>query len=222
MKLLHLMKGVCLLTIATLVSCGRSGSSTEDCMIFGEVPGLYADYQAQRDKIEESADKSVTDFKKASAQIDELKAKYEAKIEEAAMSLNGKAVEVEPGDDFKVLQPINLTFKNIINLNSVFDVNGEIEAVRDVSIDVTEPWLKSHDVQYLFLPLLLIGCDENGAEVTKDRIGCFSKCFKVVDGKVVLPAGSKAELQTVSYNKNSYEDYVKVKTVKLSLDVSKM
>lgn len=223
MKLYHLMAGMCLLAIATLSSCGNSGSSTENCMIFGEVPGIYADYLAQRDKISEPAQNSESDFKKASSKIDELKEQTCAKIEEAAKKFDNQPIQIEQSEDFKIVKPVSLSFKEFANsVNAVFNVNGEVEAAKDVVIEVSEEWLKSHNVEYLYLPLLMVGCDEQGAEVTKDRIGCFSKCFKIVDGKVVLPSGTKAELQTVAYNKNSYDDYKKVKTVKLSLDTSKM
>lgn len=223
MKLYHLMAGMCLLAIATLTSCGSSGSSTESCLIFGEVPSLYADYQARCDKIKESAQKSETDYKKASTQLDELKEQYRTEIEEAGKKLDGQPIEIVTGEDLNVVNPLSLSFKEFGNgVNAVFKVNGEVEAAKDVTIEAPESWLKSHDVTYLSIPLLLVGYDEQGAEVTKDRIGCFNKCFKIVDGKVVLPSGSKAELQTVTYNKNSYDDYIKVKTVKLSLDTSKM
>lgn len=226
MKLNHLIAGMGLLVVATLVSCGGSGgsggNSSENCMLFGEVPGLYADYQTQRDKIEESAQKSEADYKKATTQIDELQEEYRVKIEEAAKKLAGQPVEIAPGEDFKVVKPVSLSFKEFANgINAMFTVAGEVEAAKDVTVDVTESWLKSHDVQYLQLPLMLIGCDEQGAEVTRARIGYF-KGFKVMDGKVVLPAGTKAELQPVPYNDNDYESYVKVKSVKLGLDTSKL
>lgn len=223
MKLYHLMAGMCLLAIATLTSCGSSGSSSESCLIFGEIPGLYADYQAQRDKIEESAKESEVSYKKASAQIDELKEEYCAKIEEASKKLDGKPIEIAQGEDFKVVKPISLSLKEFGNsVKFIFKVNGEVEAAKDVAIEVSESWLRSHDVEYLYLPLMMVGCDEQGVEVTKERIGCFNKCFKIVDGKVVLPSGTKAELETVAYNNNNYDDYIKVKTVKLALDTSRL
>lgn len=222
MKINYLIAGVSLLAAAILASCGGSGSSTESCMIFGDVPGIYADYQTQRDKIEESAQKSESDYKKASAQIDELKEQYRAKIEEAGKKLDGQPIEIASGEDFKVVKPISLSFKEFANnLNAAFTVDGEIETAKNITIEVSESWLKSHDVQYLYMPLLLIGCDEQGTEVTSARIGTF-KGFQVIDGKLVLPAGIKAELQTVAYNKNDYDDYIKVRSVKLALDTSKL
>lgn len=62
-----------LLGVVALTACSGGGSSSENCLVFGEVPAIYADYQAQRDKIEESAQKSEASYKKASSQIDELK-----------------------------------------------------------------------------------------------------------------------------------------------------
>lgn len=222
MKINYLIAGVSLLAAAILASCGGSGSSTESCMIFGDVPGIYADYQTQRDKIEESAQKSESDYKKASAQIDELKEQYRAKIEEAGKKLDGQPIEIASGEDFKVVKPISLSFKEFANnLNAAFTVDGEIETAKNITIEVSESWLKSHDVQYLYVPLLLIGCDEQGTEVTSARIGFF-KGLQVVDGKLVLPAGIKAELQTVAYNKNDYDDYIKVRSIKLALDTSRL
>ena len=222
MKFYHLVAGLCLLAAGALTSCGGSGSSAKNCLIFGEVPSIYADYQAQRDKIEESAQKSKADYQKASGQLDKLKEQYRAKIEEAAKNLDGRPIEIKSGEDFNVVNPVSLSFKEFGNsVNAVFIVNGEVEAAGNVAIDVTESWLKSHNVEYIFVPLVIIGCDEQGAEVTKDRIGCF-KGFSVVDGKLVLPSGTKAELQTVAYNKNSFDNYKKVKTLKLSLDTSKL
>lgn len=222
MKINYLIAGISLLAAATFASCGGSDPSAESCMIFGDVPGIYSDYQTQCDKIEQSADKSETDYKKVSAQIDELKEQYRAKIEEAGVKLAGQPIEIASGEDFKVVKPISLSFKEFANnLNAVFTVDGEIETAKDITVEVSESWLKSHDVQYLYMPLLLIGCDEQGADVTSVRIGSF-KGFQVVDGKLVLPAGIKAELQTVAYNKNDYDNYVKVKSVKLALDTSKL
>lgn len=202
-----------------MVSCGGStGSSSKNCPIFGEVPSLYADYQAQRDKIEGSE----SNYKKTAAQIDELKEQYRAKIEEAGKKLDGQPIEIASGEDFKVVKPISLSFKEFANnVNSVYVVDGEVETAKDVNIEVSESWLKSHDVQYLYVPLLLIGCDDQGVEVTSARIGSF-KGLQIIDGKLVLPTGIKAELQTVAYNKNAYDNYVKVKSVKLTLDTSKL
>lgn len=222
MRINYFIAGVCLLAIGALSSCGGSGSSTDSCLIFGEVPGLYADYQTQCDKIEQSAQNSEADYKKASARIDELTEEYRAKIEEAGKKLDGRPIEVAPGDDFRIVTPLSLTFKEFANnLNAVFTVNGEVEAARDITIEVSESWLKSHDVQYLWLPLMLVGCDGQGVEVTAARIGSF-KGFQVVDDKLVLPAGTKAELQTVPYNHNDYDDYILVKSVKPALDTSKL
>ncbi len=221
MKLYHLITSMSVLAITTLTSCGSSSSSTDNCLIFGEVPGIYADYQAQREKIEDSAKKSESGYKQASARLDELKEQYRAKIEEAGKKLDGQPIEIVPGEDFTIVSPLSLSFKEFANgVNSVFNVNGEVEAAKDVAIEVTESWLRSHNIEYLYVPLLIVGYDEQGEEVTKDRIGCF-KGFTVVDGKVVLPSGTKAELQTVAIN-NKYDDYIKVKTIKLALDTSKM
>lgn len=222
MKINHLIAGISLLATAVIASCGSSSSSTEKCLIFGEVPNIYADYQTHRDKIEAEIVDSKLDYKKGSAQIDEMKEKYRAKIEEAGKKLDGQTIELTPVEDFKVVKPISISFKEFANnVNAVFTVGGEVETAKDVTIDVTESWLKSHDVEYLYVPLLMVGCDEQGVEVTKDRIGYF-KGFKVIDSKVVLPAGTKAELETVAYNKNDYESYTKVKSVKLALDTSKI
>lgn len=222
MKINYLIAGISLLAAAILASCGGSGSSAESCMIFGDVPGIYADYQTQRDKIEESAQKSESDYKKASAQIDELKEQYRAKIEEAGKRLDGQPIEITPSEDFKVAKPISISFKEFANnLNAAFTVDGEIEVAKNITIEVSESWLKSHDVQYLYMPLLLLGCDEQGTEVTSARIGVF-KGFQVIDGKLVLPDGIKAELQTVAYNTNDYDNYIKVRSVKLALDTSKL
>ena len=190
--------------------------------MFGEVPAIYADYEAQRDKIEESAQKSEADYKKASAQIDELTEQYRAKIEEAGRKLDGQPIEITLGEDFKVVSPVSLSFKEFANsVRSMYDVKGEIETAKDITLEVTESWLKSHDVQYLMLPLMLIGCDEQGAEVTSARIG-YLKGFNVADGKLVLPAGTKAELETVPYGDNDYDDYILVKSVRLALDTKKL
>lgn len=220
------MTMMALLGVFALSGCSGSGSGSssdsENCPIFGEVPGLYAEYQAQRDKLSENAMDSESDYKEASAKAEELKEEYRAKIEEAGKKLDGKPVEIVPSEDFKVVKPVSLSFKEFANnVNAMFNVDGEIETARDVTVEVSESWLKSHDVDYLNLPLMLVGCDEQGADVTGARIGSF-KGFKVIDGKIVLPAGTKAELQPVPYSDNDYDNYVKVKTVKLSLDTSKL
>lgn len=209
------------LGVFALSACS-GGASTENCPVFGEVPGIYADYQAKCDKINESALNSEGDYRKASAQKDELKEQYRSKIEEAGKKLAGKPIEIAPGEDFKVVKPISLSFKEFANsVNAMFNVDGEVVTAKDVVMEVSNSWLNSHDVNYLMLPLLLIGCDENGAEVTSARIGTFEG-FKVVDGKLILPAGTKAELQPVPYGDNDYDSYIKVKTVKLALDTSKL
>lgn len=211
-----------LLGVVAMTACSGGSAPSENCLVFGEVPAIYADYEAQRDKIEESAQKNEADYKKASAQIDELTEQYRAKIEEAGKKLDGQPIEITPGEDFKVVSPVSLSFKEFANsVRSVYDVKGEIETAKDITFEVTESWLKSHDVQYLMLPLMLIGCDEQGAEVTSARIGVF-KGFKVVDGKLVLPADTKAELATVPYNNNDYDNYIRVKSIKAALDTKQL
>lgn len=213
---------IALMGAFALSACSGGGSSTEECMIFGEVPGVYAEYQTQRDKLEEAAQQSEGDYKEASAKIEELKEQYRAKIEEAGKKLDGKPIEIAADEDFKVVKPVSLSFKEFANsVNAMFTVDGEVEVARDIMIDVSESWLASHDVNYLVMPLMLIGCDDQGAEVTSARIGSF-KGFKVVDGKVVLPAGTKATLESVPYSDNDYDNYVKVKSVKLALDKSRL
>lgn len=211
-----------LLGVVVMTACSGGNAPSENCLVFGEVPAIYADYEAQRDKIEESAQKSEADYKKASAQIDELTEQYRAKIEEAGRKLDGQPIEITLGEDFKVVSPVSLSFKEFANsVRSMYDVKGEIETAKDITLEVTESWLKSHDVQYLMLPLMLIGCDEQGAEVTSARIG-YLKGFNVADGKLVLPAGTKAELETVPYGDNDYDDYIRVKSVRLALDTTKL
>ncbi|MDE6560084.1 MAG: hypothetical protein K2K75_01740 [Muribaculaceae bacterium] len=125
MKLNHLIAGISLLATAVIASCGSSSSSTENCLVFGEVPYLYANYQVQRDKIDAEIMDSKIDYKKGSAQIDELKEKYRSKIEEAGKKLDGQTIEMTPVEDFKVVEPISISFKEFANnVNAVFAVGG--------------------------------------------------------------------------------------------------
>lgn len=115
----------------SLHSIGR----TDSAAVVGEVPAIYADYQAQRDKIEESAQKSEASYKKASSQIDELKEQYRARIEEAGKKLDGQPIEISTGADFKVVSPVSLSFKEFANsVNSMYDV----KAIYDDAKDYTE------------------------------------------------------------------------------------
>lgn len=208
--------------VFALTACSGGGTTSQTCMVFGEVPGIYADYEAQRDEIEESAQGTESAAQAALAKLEELEEQYRAKIEEAGMKLNGQPIEIVTTEDFIVAQPISLSFKEFANgLNSAYDVTGEIEVAKDITLDASESWLKSHDVTYISLPLLLVGCDEQGAEVTSARIGVF-KGLKEVDGKLILPAGTKAILETTYYNKNEYDNYIQVKSVKLVLDTKQL
>lgn len=201
-----------------LSACSGSGAGTsnsgssKECKIFGEVPAIYAEYESEKDKLQGEEG--------SNEKIEVLKEEYKAKIEEAGKKLDGQPIEISGSENFNVEKPLTLSFKEFANnLNAMFNVDGRIVTVKEIPFEVTESWLNSHDLEYVYLPVMLAGFDDQGVEVTTARIGTI-KGLQVKEGKPVLPSGAAVELQPVSYSVNDYDKYAKVATVRIVIDES--
>lgn len=194
------------ITLPMLASCS-GGSSTP---LFGSLAGEYAKYAEKKAEIEKKAESITSEEEKAKLlkEAKEMQEEWSVKIEDAAKSLDGKSVEVEAGD-FKVTEPISLTFEDFYNksdLKPIFKANGKAEAANEIN---TGNYVLPNRI------VNIVGYDAEGQKLYSNEIGTVAVTNR--DGKGIIAAGTPVELTSVRYSDKYVKEYLKATTLKLEL-----
>lgn len=195
-----------------LLSCsGGSGSSSES-PLFGSLPGVYAKFQTEKDKIKEEAKNIKSEAEKAELikKSEKMEEKWSAKIEESAKALDGKPIELAESD-IKVTQPLSLQFDGFSSGKSdllpKFRVNGSAETASDINTDGVYVGVSES--------VYIVGYNSEGTEVYKIKVGFVPS--ENVDGKAVVKAGTPISFDVVHFSSKYLEDYEAAKTLKLEV-----
>lgn len=197
---------------AMLQSCS-SGSSeaSSETMLFGTVPGIYEQFSTRRGELKEKLKSSPDDGEQIKSDYDKLHSEYATKLEEAAKALDGKTLDIIPGDDFKITAPVSLTFEKFFSdsdLTPAFDVAGEIVTTKDLFPEGASIGIGS--------PVYIVYYDAAGNELNKSRIG-FLKPSQQMGDKIGVPAGSTIKFDRLQFSPKRIPDYTKTASMKISL-----
>ncbi len=209
MKSIRLMAFAAVL-MPLLYSCS-GGAGSSDTPLFGPIPGLYEQFQAEKDKITKEAENIKTEAEKAALieKSTKMTEQWGVKLEEGAKSLNGKPVEFEVSN-LMVNEPISLEFEGLkgkSDLLPTFKVNGR--AVADADIDTGFDYVLPSEMVYI------VGYDAEGQLVYKVKAGSIPA--QNVDKKSVVKAGTAVTLSKVQFSSKNVEEYKAAKTLKLEI-----
>lgn len=196
------------LAIAVLpffVSCSGGSSSTP---LFGSLAGKYAEYSAKKEALAKKAETITTEEEKAKLikESEALDAEWKTKIEKAAQSLDGKTVDVEPGD-FTITEPISLAYDGFFSeskLTPKFKVNGKVEVAKES--EVKNRYAGTVGV-------VIAGYDAEGKKVYAEKIGNVDVSDK--EGVRVIAAGTPVDLDMLYFSKDV--EYKDATTLKLEI-----
>jgi len=224
------MKKIGLMTLAAaaasfaLTSCG--GSSAPSSLLFGKVPGIVTEFQAERDRMknELSQCKSQSDGLKLIADFEALEAETFAKAEEAGKAWSGTTLEVESNELFEVKTPVTVTFDGFFSksdMTAKYTLAGEIVVAKEC---IWEPVKKSDEsvirmIQkegikpYNTIHVEVIGLDADGNELVRNRIGYVQ--LALIGDRVGVRANTPIQFESLVMKKKSAAEYPKVKSLKL-------
>lgn len=202
---------------ASMASCSSKEASSEteaasaasESVIFGELPALHNQMQAEKDAIKKETKSATTESQLTDLmeKSDQLKEKYTTKIEDAAKALNGKAISIADGD-IKVTEPVTLTYDGLFSKQDItpkFKVSGKAEAAADITPDVKYAQ-KSFTVY-------IAGYDKDGNEVFASKIGFIDAAD--AGGKSTIKAGTPVKFDGLQFGAKKAADYQKATTLKL-------
>lgn len=209
------MKSIKLLAIVAamvpmMYSCsGGAGSSS---LLFGSLPGVYSQFQEEKDKLTEEAKniKSEDDKKKLIEKSEKLQNKWSEKIEESAKTLDGKTIDFAESN-IKITEPLSLEFERYSSSKSdllpMFKVNGSAETASEINTDAV--YLGATEDVYI------VGYNAEGEQVYKIKAGFVSD--ENVDGKAVVKAAMPVTFGSICFSDKDLENYTAAKTLKLEV-----
>lgn len=195
-----------------LLSCSGSSGSSSESVLFGSLPGVYAQFQAEKDKLSEEAKniKSEADKAKLIEKSEKQQEEWSGKIEASAKALDGKPIEFAESD-IKVTEPISLQFDGFTSSKSdllpKFKVNGSAQAAKEINTDAIYVGVSES--------VYIVGYNETGEQVYKIKMGFVPS--ENVDGNAVIKAGTPISLDVVHFSPKYLNDYEAAKTLKLEV-----
>lgn len=205
--------------ITAMTSCG--GGSKQKAIIFGEIPGIFAEYNAETSALKEKAKKvdNADDFAKLASKADKIKEQLKADLQKAGESYSGSVIEAEGIDGLSIEKPLTLIYDGFFSSTTVrFKVEGEVVATKNIELEASESVIS----YYSKYPERLVDCnaqlksyDAEGSCIDSSSIGSFST--EISDGKLIIPSGSKMKLnQSLTIGDKSADDALKTKSLKVS------
>lgn len=204
---------------ATMTSCG--GGSAQKAIIYGEIPGIFAEYNSECDAIEEKAKgiDNAEEFAKLVTKADKLKDELKENLQKAGESYSGSTIDAEGVDGLCIEQPLTLIYDGFFSSTSVrFKVEGKVVATKDIEIETSESEIR----YYTKYPERLIArnaqlefYDAEGNELMSCTIGSFKT--ELSNGSVIIPSGSVMELnQSLTISEKGADDVLKTTSLKVS------
>lgn len=209
-----------------MTSCGggKTGSSaSSDALLFGAVPGIYLDYEQETNALLEEAQAcdNPKDLQAINEKGEALKENLKGELEKAAQAWSGTTPEVTTSEELKVNAPLTVTFDGFASSTSPkFTIAGDIETAQEINANYNEDLLKYYSTrqdELLTYGVLLIGLDEQGQEITSQRIGSLQLAW--ANDQVVIPAGTKVVFDDkLTFMEKKAEAYTKIKSLKIKAD----
>ncbi len=207
-----------------LASCGGGGSSSaSDALLFGAVPGVYLEYEAEIAALLEKAQQSdnMNDLQTINEKGEALKENLHGELEEAAQAWSGKTLDVAAGEDLTVITPITVTFDGFFSSTSPqYTLSGDVETAREIDAKYSANLLKyysSRQNELLTYGVLLVGLDEQGQQIVSQRVGSVQLAW--ANDRVVIPAKTKVKFDSkLAFNDGAADKYAKIKSLTLKVD----
>lgn len=207
-----------------LASCGGGGSSSaSDALLFGAVPGVYLEYEAEIAALLEKAQQSdnMNDLQTINEKGEALKENLHGELEEAAQAWSGKTLDVAAGEDLTVITPITVTFDGFFSSTSPqYTLSGDVETAREIDAKYSANLLKyysSRQNELLTYGVLLVGLDEHGQQIVSQRVGSVQLAW--ANDRVVIPAKTKVKFDSkLAFNDGAADKYAKIKSLTLKVD----
>lgn len=204
---------------ATMTSCG--GGSAQKAIIYGEIPGIFAEYNSEYDAIKEKAQgiDNAEEFAKLATKADKLKDELKENLQKAGESYSGSTIDAEGVDGLSIEQPLTLIYDGFFSSTSVrFKVEGKVVATKDIVIETSE----SEITYYTKYPERLLDrnaqlkfYDAEGNELMSRSIGSFKT--ELSNGSVIIPSGSVMEFnQSLTISEKRADDVLKTTSLKVS------
>lgn len=219
MKKTLIHAALCAMIAASMTSCG--GGSAQKAIIYGEIPGIFAEYNSERSIIKEKAKEvnNAEDFAKLATKADKLKEELKKDLQKAGESYSGSVIDAEGVDGLSIEQPLTLIYDGFFSSTTVrFKVGGKVVATKDIVLETSESWIK----YYTKYPEKLIDSnaqlkfyDAEGKELMSRAIGSFKT--EISDGNMIIPSGSVMKLnQSLTIGEKRAEDVLKTTSLKVS------
>lgn len=222
----HLFKLMSIVGIASLGLSSCGGSSSSESMLFGNVPSIVANYDTKNDQLKEEL-KNCDSQSKGQKIFDEaeaLKNETLSKVEEAGEAWSGSTIDLTSDASFNVKTPLTVTFDGFFSKSSFtvkYNLEGEIltakdciwEPLTDSEKTMVDQILKDGIKSYSIANVGIIGLDEDGNEITSDKIGY--AMLAIIDGKVGVAANTPVKLDKLVMSSKTVSQYPLVKSLKL-------
>lgn len=208
MKKIVTMMAIAAMSASIMISCSGSGSSKGS--IFGSVPEKCEQFLQEKEELSKEAENIQTEADKAKLieKSQKMQEKWQAKIEESAKALDGKAIEFAESA-IKVTEPVSLEFEKFFSestLTPKFKVNGKAEAATDITTELK--YIRPHTSVYL------VGYNAEGQEAYKLNVGSIE--VQNQEGNVFIPAGTPVEFSSFQFSLKG-EDCKDAQTLKLEV-----
>ena len=133
----------------------------------------------------------------------------------------GTTLEVTTGEELKVNTPLTVTFDGFSSSTSPkFTLAGDVETTQEINANYNKDLLKYYSTrqnELLTFGVLLIGLDEQGQEITSQRIGSLQLAW--ANDQVVISAGTKVVFDDkLTFMEEKAEAYTKIKSLKIKAD----
>lgn len=209
MKEIKLLAAIVTATIMTLLSCSGSVKGSDNVLVFGSLPSVYAELCNEQDNLRAKLKNAKSETEKAELkeEIKKLNEKWAYKLEKTAETLNGKEINFTEGL-FKVTSPVSLTFEKLDGeyLVPCFKINGSAQTIEPLSLVKNSA---NHQVYISFF-------DANDRELFKSPVGEIPRSL-TDDNSLEIPAGTQVKFGTLTLDYMALDIYPQIKTVKLTI-----
>lgn len=206
---------LCAIIGIAVSSCGKGAP---EAIIYGDIPGILAEYNAENSALKEKAKKvdNADDFAKLASKADKLKEGLKADLEKAGEAYSGSTIEAEGINGINIVKPLTLTYDGFFSSTTVrFKVDGEVVTSETITLDypkVNTAYRKEWPDQVALLKFY----DADGNELRSQQVGSFETVI-TDDGSIIIPAGSKMKFnQSLTIGEKGADDALQAKSLKVS------
>ncbi|MCC8037752.1 MAG: hypothetical protein LIP02_06415 [Bacteroidales bacterium] len=200
----------------SFTACGEgSSTSTDDAMLFGQVPAIVAQCNEQVKSLREEWKhcKSPSTKSEIREKIERCQAETNEAVAIAAPEWSGATIDITSDNQFTVQSPVTATYdKMFTEMEPKYNLAGSIVVAKNYLVDLDPSVLERNpDAK---TSVLLVGLDENGKEVISTQIG-FAKIEKLSETNVIVRAGTPVNLEPIHMSSKKADQYLLIHSLHL-------